>query len=285
MIKVNMISATTLSSTAISPEPELVRASTLGKNDSLTITDSNQNSTIKEGLRNSNYRTATAITVREQTKRSKLEAEQSLTEKTEVVNTKSVISSNQSLKNDKKSGSGMKDTSKGYLANENFSLDHVNTKKMMDMKQSAKIIRGDKGPSMSKNLKASLKHQTSVVLQVLPHGDDKVYKLKGKLWDTTANVPLQGKEIFFTGSSSINIANQETNEAGVFEAVLVPLATKSLYKIQAHFAENSHFYGATSNTLILKITDKKLASKSLLPNGHDFRVPDTRMVNSSSIIR
>lgn len=92
--------------------------------------------------------------------------------------------------------------------------------------------------------------------------DCKIYELKGKMRDTTSNVPLQGKEIFFTGSSSINIGDQETNEAGISEIVLVPRDTKSLRKIQAHFAEDSQFYEAASNTLILKAADKNIAFDS-----------------------
>jgi hypothetical protein len=71
---------------------------------------------------------------------------------------------------------------------------------------------------------------------------------------------------------------------GNFEKVLDPPDKTGIYKIQAHFAEDDHYHGAHSNTVILRIGDHESTPESgtvdFHPQDQDHS-SDVEITNSS----
>jgi mannuronan 5-epimerase len=286
IIKVNTISSTTLTSSAVLNE--IPGPSSLAK-DNLTISISkltNHRSTTdvtnKPHSNNDNSlssRSDGVDPIALAKNQAQLKAEQSLARNKGIALGKSAILSDNSSNEEQKQFIVQKKVPQRELVDNNLSTNHPNIKKnkITSMYQSDKYVLPSKPQER-------LKHDTLLTLSLKDGDGDRFYILKGRLLDLNTNEPLQGKEILLSSFPYLQIPKQKTNKEGNFETVLNILTGDSLYKFKGHFTQDIFHHSAESNTVLLKVEITSNSNEALVADsfmGKTIGRRNLEMTNSS----
>ena len=266
IIKVNTISSTTLTSSAViaeNPGP-----SSLDKNN-LTISISkltnNQSTTdVSNKPRSNNDNSLSSksngldpLTLAKN--QAQLRAEQSLAQNKGVAFGKSrILSDNSSNEEQKKIFVERKDPH-GELVDDNNSTNHpdINKNKITSMYQSDRHVLNPVVPNKSQE---RLMHDTLLTLSLKEGDGDRFYILKGRLLDLNTKEPLPGKEILLSSYPPLQIPKQKTNKEGNFETALNIPTSDSPYKFKGVFTQDTFHDAAKSNTVLLQVENQKITS-------------------------
>ncbi|MFI5405279.1 MAG: right-handed parallel beta-helix repeat-containing protein [Nitrososphaerales archaeon] len=282
IIKINTISSTTLTSSAVltgMPGP-----SSLAK-DNLTIsiskldinrstTDaSNKPRTDNDNSLSSKSDGANAIALAKN--QAQLKAEQSLAQNKGVSYGKSGVLLNNSSKEEQKQIVVQRKVPQTEFVDDNLSTNHhiIKKNKITSMNQYDRHVLYQVVPNKSQEER--LKHDTLLTLSIKHGHGDRSYILNGKLLDLNTNGPLKGKEVLVSSYPPLQIPKQKTNKEGIFETALNILTRDLLYKFKGHFTQDSVHYAAKSNTVLLKVENQKFISRptsSDSDEGFSFRL-------------
>jgi parallel beta-helix repeat protein len=259
IIKVNTISSTTLTSSAVLTEipgpPSLAKDNLTISISKLTNNQSNSDVTNKPHSNNDNSLSRKSDGVDPEAlakNQAQLKAEQSLARNKAVAFGKSDILSNNSSDEEQKQIIVQKKVPQREIVDNNLSTNHPNIKKnkITSMYQFDRHVLHPVVPNKSQE---RLKHDTLLTLSLKDGDGNRFYILKGRLLDLNTNEPLQGKEIVLSSSPPLQIPKQKTNKEGNFETALNILTRDSLYKFKGHFTQDSFHHAAESNAVLLKL--------------------------------
>ena len=254
IIKVNTISSTTLTSSAVLREipgpSSLVKDNLTSSISKLTTDVTNKSHSNNDNSLSSKSDGVDPIALAKN--QAQLKAEQSLARNKGISLGKSGILSDNSSNEEQKQFIVQKKVPQMELVDNNLSTNHPNIKKnkITSMYQSDRYVLHPVVPSKSQE---RLKHDTLLTLSLKDGDGDRFYILKGRLLDLNTNKPLQGKEILLSSFPSLQIPKQKTNKEGNFETALNILTGDSLYKFKGHFTQDSFHHAAESNAVLLKV--------------------------------
>ena len=267
IIKVNTISSTTLTSSAVLAE--IPGPSSLDKNN-LTISNSqltNNRSTTdvsnKPRSNNDNSLSSKSNGVDPLTlakNQAQLRAEQSLAENKGVAFGKSgILSDNSSNEEQKQIFVERKDLHR-EIVDDNPSTNHpnINKNKITSMYQSDRHVLN---PVVPKKSQERLMHDTLLTLSLKEGDGDRFYILKGRLLDLNTKEPLPSKEILLSSYPPLQIPKQKTNKEGNFETAFNIPTSDSLYKFKGVFTQDTFHEAAKSNTVLLQVENQKITSR------------------------